>query len=197
MTHLTLIASAFLLAADPPTERPTPTTVVSTECAVSANMALEGRASPLDSAMVTLAEGEVKLCYGSPSARGRTMIGGDEVPFGELWRTGANEATVLHTTIPLSVAGVQLDAGSYSIYTVPGVPEWVVYISSSTDHWGLQITDEVRAMEVGSATLEPEEMEEHVESLTFTFEDAGSRSAELVMEWEHTRLRIPVTATGG
>lgn len=166
------------------------------ECVVSDNMAVEGRASPLDSASVALADGVVKVCFGSPAARGRTMLGGEFVPFGELWRTGANEPTMVHTTVPLSIAGVQLAPGSYSLYTVPGEDEWEVFLSLSIDHWGLQITPEVREMEVGSATIEPAQSAEPVESMVFRFEDAGTRGATLVLEWENTRLEIPVTATG-
>lgn len=166
-------------------------------CQVSPNMALEGRASPMDSTSVSLADGAVKLCYGSPSARDRTMIGGEHVPFGELWRMGANEPTMLHTSVPLSVAGISIEPGSYAMYTIPGDEEWEIFLSRSTEHWGLAITDEVRAMEVGSATVESEALEDHVEALRFRFEEAGTRSASLVLEWETTRIAIPVTATGG
>lgn len=166
------------------------------ECVVSPNMAVEGRTSPLDSASVALAEGMVKVCFGSPAARGRSMLGGEFVPFGELWRMGANEPTMVHTTVPLSVGGIQLVPGSYSLYTIPGEDEWEIFVSASIDHWGLQITPEVREMEVGSATIEPQQLDEHVEAMVFHFEDAGSRSATLVLEWETTRLEIPVTATG-
>lgn len=166
-------------------------------CEYNERMALDDRASPLESFRVTLGEGDVVLCWGAPAARGRTMIGGDAIPFGEIWRMGANEPTVLHTEVPLSVGGVAVEPGSWSIYAVPGPETWTLHISASTSHWGNQIDAGVRSAEIGTLEVEAGEPAEHVESLTFRVEDPGTRSASLVMEWEMTRLEIPVTATGG
>ncbi len=69
---------------------------------------VQGRQSPLDSLTFTLAKQTIKVCYGRPSARGRTMIGGKGVPYGKLWRTGANEPTVIFTPIALDIAGVKV-----------------------------------------------------------------------------------------
>jgi hypothetical protein len=166
-------------------------------CQPSPRMAVEGRASPYDSASVALGDGMVKVCYGAPALRGRVMIGGEAVPFGQMWRFGANEPTTLHTSIPLSVGGVAVPAGSVALYALPGEGHWEIFVTRSTEHWGLQITPEVRAQEIGSMHVVPASLEEEVESMVFRFEDAGSRSATLVMEWQNTRLEIPVTATGG
>ncbi len=78
----------------------------------------------------------LKLCYSRPSARGRRVFG-DLVPYDTLWRTGANEATVLHTSRSASVAGVEVGTGKYSIYTVPGRDEWSLVINGTTGQWGL------------------------------------------------------------
>lgn len=161
-------------------------------CQPAGQMPLEGRASPYDSVAVQLPEAAVKICYGRPSARGRTMIGGEAVPFGELWRTGANEPTTLHTTGPLEVGGIRIEAGSYSLYTRPGEESWELFLNSSTDRWGIPINDEVRASEVGSATLPRERPPEHVETLTLRFVDASDAGADLVLEWEEFRVTIPV-----
>ncbi|NIU19704.1 MAG: DUF2911 domain-containing protein, partial [Actinobacteria bacterium] len=95
------------------------------------NMPTEGRVSPLDSITFQVDGDPVKLCYGRPSARGRTMIGGPDVPFGRLWRTGANEPTMIHTTVPITVAGIAIAPGSYSLYTVPGEERWEVVVNRS------------------------------------------------------------------
>ncbi|TVP47312.1 MAG: DUF2911 domain-containing protein [Gemmatimonadales bacterium] len=166
-------------------------------CTPVDRMPVSGRASPYDSVHVTLAGGIIKICYGSPALRGRTMLGGGEVPFGQLWRFGANEPTTLHTSVPLSVGGVRFPPGSVTLYAIPGADEWEIFISRSTTHWGLRITPEVRAQEIGSFRVVPEVLDEPVESMTFRFEDPGTRSAALVMEWQTTRLAIPVTVTGG
>ena len=164
-------------------------------CTPVERMPLEGRASPYDSAQVALAGGVVKICYGSPSLRGRTMIGGEAVPYGQLWRFGANEPTTLHTSVPLSVGGIPVPAGSVALYAIPGAGHWEIFITASTDHWGLQITPEVRAQELGSIHVDAETLESPVESMVLRFDDAGTRGATLVFEWQTTRLSIPVTAT--
>jgi hypothetical protein len=191
----TLLLFALALSSGPTAAQAAP---VSDDpvCTPSDRMALEGRASPYDSASVALADGMVKVCYGRPSLRGRTMIGGEAVPFGALWRFGANEPTILHTSVPLSLGGVTIPAGSVALYAIPGESHWEIFVTRSTTHWGLQINEAVRAQEIGSLHVMPETLEAPVETMVFRFEDAGTRSATLVMEWQNTRLEMPVTATG-
>lgn len=154
----------------------------------------EGRVSPLDSISFKLGGHTVKICYGRPSARGRTMIGGEAVPYDHLWRTGANEATMIHATGGVNIAGIQVPAGSYSLYTVPGETEWEVIVNRSTSQWGREdrYTDEVRAQEVARARVRSEHVPEHIETFTMRAEPQSSAGFELVLEWEHTRVRIPV-----
>lgn len=144
------------------------------------------RTSPLRTLSFAFQGGEALLCYSAPSARGREIMG-KLVPFGEPWRTGANEPTALHLSGSLTVGGVELEPGSYALYTVPGEDSWQVFLNSAYQRWGIPITDEVRASEVGSFSAKPEKTEEMVEMLTFSHEDGA-----IVMEWEHTRLTIPV-----
>lgn len=154
------------------------------------------RPSPLGETTFTFEGGEGLLCYGAPSARGREMVGGVD-PHGQPWRTGANEATAIHLSAPATIGGVSLDAGSYSLYTIPAEDQWEVFINSNWQRWGIPITDEVRATDVGSFTVTPEATDEHVETLRFDFEpNADGTGGELVMEWENTRLRIPVSGGG-
>lgn len=169
-----------------------PLTVQEPACEPSERMPLEGRTSPYDSVAVQVGEAHVKVCYGRPAARGRTMIGGEAVPFGELWRTGANEPTTLHTTGSIRVAGVPLEPGSYSLYTRPGEEEWEVFLNRSVDRWGIPITDEVREEEVGSASVSRERPGEHVETLTLHMADAPDGGANLMLEWEDFRVTLPI-----
>jgi len=163
-------------------------------CQPVERMPLEGRSSPYDSVATSVGAATVKICYGRPSARGRTMIGGEAVPFGRLWRTGANEPTILHTTETIRVGGVVLPEGSYSIYTIPGDETWDVFFSRSTGHWGLAIDEAVRDQEVGSAQVARERPDEHVETFTIDFRTADDGSTHLVMEWEEFLIRLPVEA---
>lgn len=154
------------------------------------------RASPLDSATVVLGNAEAKVCYGAPSMNDREIMG-ELVPFDEPWRTGANEATGLHLTFPATVAGVPLQPGSYSLYTIPTSGDWEVVVNSEHERWGIPINEEVRGMDVGSATVTPETISAPVERMRFSFDQISDTEAHLVMEWETTRLRIPVVHTGG
>jgi hypothetical protein len=160
------------------------------------NVPLETRKSPLDSLTFTLADKPVKLCYGRPSSRGRVMLGGADIPYGKLWRTGANEPTIFFAPVPLSVAGIRVQPGVYSLYTVPGKREWEVIVNRSTSQWGKedQYTDEIRAQEVGRAKVKSETATKPVETFTIKAEPVGSRAASLVLEWEKTRVKIPVQA---
>jgi len=159
------------------------------------NLPLATRASPLDSISFQVGAASVKLCYGRPSAKGRTMIGGSAVPFGKLWRTGANEPTMIHTTGPLVIAGVAVPAGSYSIYTIPGPTEWHVIVNRSITQWGheSQYTDAVRAQEVGHGMAKSAPLTSPVETFTIRSEPAGG-GVNLLLEWEKTQVTVPVTA---
>ena len=165
-------------------------------CLTTANMgSLAKRASPLDSLSFTLGAASVLICYGRPSARGRTMIGGHHVPYGELWRTGANEPTMIHTTAPIVVGGVKLDRGTVSIYTIPGKTEWTVIFNRSTEQWGDEgsYTDEIRKLEVGRATVAPQTRRSHLEQFTIRVQEYAGKPTALVLEWEWTVLTIPLS----
>ena len=149
------------------------------------------RVSPLDSLSFKVEKSNVKLCYSRPSLKGRTMIGGEAVPYGKIWRTGSNEPTMIHTDGPLEIAGVKVQAGTYSIYTVPGEKEWEVIVNKSITQWGEEhnYTDAVKAQELGRGKVKPEAMKTPVEMFTIT-----SEPGFLVLQWETTRVKIPVTA---
>ena len=162
-------------------------------CITSASAAsLAKRASPLDSVSFEVAGTRIKICYGRPSARGRTMIGGMNVPFGKLWRTGANEPTMLHVSGPVSVAGVKLEAGTYSLYTIPDKEQWTIILNRSTVQWGDEGSyDSVKKDEVGRGTATVYALKEHVEQFTIRPESKGSW-AGLLLEWEKSKVAIPV-----
>lgn len=153
--------------------------------------ALAERLSPPDSAETVVDGGRVKICYSRPGARGRIIMG-DLVPFDAPWRTGANEATVIRADRPLLVGDLPVDPGWYSLYTVPGQDEWTVVINRLADRTGIPIDEWVRSHDLGTFTVSVELADEPVERLTARFEPAGSAGAELVLEWEMTRVRVPI-----
>ncbi|HEV2130659.1 MAG TPA: DUF2911 domain-containing protein [Longimicrobiaceae bacterium] len=163
-------------------------------CTPSERMPVEGRTSAYDSTMVMVGGAQAKVCYGRPAARGRTMIGGEAVPYGQLWRTGANEPTIIHLPFAAEIAGVRVEPGSYSLYTIPGEQEWTVIVNRSISQWGheSQYTEQVRAQEVGRGTVRSERTDSPVETFTIRSEPGAQDRASLLLEWENTRVRIPV-----
>jgi DUF2911 family protein len=160
------------------------------------HLPLATRASPLDSISFTVGSASVKVCFGRPSARGRVIFGG-LVPYGTLWRTGANEPTMIHTTGPIAVAGVALAPGSYSLYSVPAAGDWDMILNRSITQWGHEstYTPAVKAQEVGHGTAKTETLTDPVEQLRFRVEPTTGSAAELILEWATTRVRIPLAGT--
>ncbi len=156
---------------------------------------VKGRQSPLDSLTFKMGQQTVKVCYGRPSARGRTMIGGQGVPYGKLWRTGANEPTVIFTPVALDIAGVKVEPGKYSLYTVPGEKEWEVIVNRSTSQWGHEnsYTKEVEAQEVGRGKAPATKASTAVETFTISPHPAA-QPIHLRLAWERTVVDIPIKA---
>ena len=206
--RLTLVLGALLLAgcatadeeapeeggATATVEGGEPAAAVAMACAPQADrMDLAGRVSRYDSTTVPLGDAQGKVCYGRPSMLGRTIFG-DLVPFGELWRTGANEPTTIHLPVAATIAGIAVEPGSYSLYTIPGEDEWTLIVNRSTSQWGIesQYTPAIEAQEVGRATLPAESTGGPVETFTISATPSAN-GAELVLEWENARVRVPVT----
>ncbi len=156
------------------------------------------RPSPMAMARVTLGDAYVRVVYSRPSIKGRANIFGTKdaqalVPYGEVWRTGANEATELTTTRDILVGGKKLPAGTYSVFTVPGTDKWQIHFNSGLGLWGNRGYD--AANNVLSVEAKPAALTDEVE--TFTIELPGKDSAaELVLKWVKTEVRVPVALAG-
>ncbi len=161
--------------------------------------AWQPRLSPLDSVSFRFADGEAKVCYGRPSLRGRVMIGGAAVPYGHLWRTGANEPTTIHLDLPVRFGGLALLPGSYSIYTVPDSKRWQVIVNRSTRQWGIEseYTPEVASHELGSFEEPVERVDPPIETFTIRAVPSATDAYDLVLEWQNSRIRIPIVAGFG
>lgn len=164
--------------------------------------AVSERKSPFDSTRIDVGGRAAQICYSRPAAQGRlifgtaaTGAGAPLVPYGRLWRTGANEPTVLHLPFAASLAGISLQPGSYSLYTIPGETEWTLIVNRSTSQWGheARYTAEIEAQEAGRATVPVERLDQHVEAFTVRSEPTAA-GADILLEWERTRVRIPVRA---
>ncbi len=167
---------------------------------------LASRRSPYDSAAVHVGTNDARVCYSRPSMRGRAVFGAELVPYDTLWRTGANDPTIIHLPFAAEIAGIKVKPGKYSIYTVPGKASWTVVVNASTSQGGLtrdegqfknDYTDVVRGQEVGRATVPAEAIAEPVEKFTIRSEARSADRADLVLEWEKTRIRIPIKTAAG
>lgn len=152
---------------------------------------LELRISELDSTSVELEAGTVKICYSRPRKLDRPVMG-RLVPYGEPWRLGANEATAIHVPTPAEIAGVEVAPGWHSLYAVPGRDTWDISVNRERRRWGIPLDPEVRSNDVGAGTVPVEPLSDVVERLTIELEQAAGDSAEMVISWERTRVRVPV-----
>jgi hypothetical protein len=147
------------------------------------------RPSPPAKAECKLADGKtVTIDYSSPRAKGRKIFG-SLVPYGQVWRAGANEATSLFISSDTTIGGKAVPAGKYTIFTVPGEDKWTLVISKKTGEWGTAYpgpdNDLARIDMKVSKTSAP------VENFTITLDPAGN-GCTLKMEWENTRASVDI-----
>ena len=153
--------------------------------------AAQERPSPMAAVAIPMAGETAQVCYSRPAARDREVMGA-LVPFGDLWRTGANESTQLHLPFAAQIGGVDVPAGVYSLYTIPGEESWQFFLSTEYQRWGIPITAEVRDAEVAEITRPVSATDEMVESFTISWQAHGDMMGHLVFEWEHTRVELPI-----
>jgi hypothetical protein len=184
-----LPAAALALAATactrPPEAEPAPRP--DAPAAVAAAPAPQQPLSPRDTARAVVADREIFVDYGRPYMRGRTIMGG-LVPYGRVWRTGANEATTLVTAADLQLGGAPVPAGTYTLYTVPGETEWILIVNRQTGQWGT-VYDE--GSDLVRLPMRVTRLDAPVEQFTIRLEPRGERAGTLALEWEHTRAEVP------
>lgn len=154
---------------------------------------LDIRISKLDSASVELGDGTVKVCYSRPRKLDRPVMG-RLVPYGEPWRLGANEATAVHVSSPVEIAGVAVEAGWYSLYAIPDRESWEIVVNEEARRWGVPIDEDVRAADVGTGTVPVDTLSDTVERMAIRLQRVSADSAEMVISWERVRVRVPVVA---
>lgn len=156
----------------------------------SAQEALKPRLSPLEMVTMKYDDTYVKITYSRPHKRGRKIFGNPEiVPYGEVWRTGANEATEITVTKPITIAGKSLDAGTYSIFTIPEEDKWTVILNSDLGQWGAYNYNS--EYDVMRFTVPVENTDTMYEPFTIEFEQQN-HSANILMMWVNTKVKIPV-----
>jgi hypothetical protein len=197
-TRLALVAAPALVAA-----------LLLPAAATGQDLHPSRRPSPMGLARISLPDAYVSVVYSRPYKRGRDNIFGTKesgalVPFGEVWRTGANEATQITLTKGMTVGGQALPAGTYSLFTTPGAEEWKIHFNSVLGLSGTQRRNPdsgefeqgyFAENDVATATARPTKLDEEVDQFTISFDKADG-GADLVMRWITTEVRVPFRPGG-
>ncbi len=131
-----------------------------------------------------------KVYYSQPQKKGREVFG-SLVPYGKVWRVGANEAVELKAYQDINVGGKKLKAGTYSLFAIPNEKEWTIIISSDLDYWGsYSYNDGKDVLRVKAPT---KSLTSEVEAFSIRFEDLGKNAALMRMGWDKTMVEVPLS----
>jgi Protein of unknown function (DUF2911) len=147
------------------------------------------RPSPPESATCDLGSGKtIKTDYSSPRMKGRKIYG-DLVPFGQVWRTGANDATTFVPSVDVVVGGKNVPAGSYTLFTVPNSGKWSLILNKKTGEWGIPYKYE--SDELGRVDMAVSKLPSPVEDFKISYEKSGS-GCTMHIDWETTRASVDI-----
>lgn len=132
--------------------------------------------------------------YSRPSAKGRSIFAAEGlVPYGKMWRTGANASTKVSFSDDVMIDGREVPKGKYALYTIPGADSWTVILHKNLDHWGVggkaykETEDHIRM------TIKPKRTGHMIETFTMDFNNITSNSCDLMILWENTMVAIPIS----
>jgi Protein of unknown function (DUF2911) len=150
--------------------------------------AQETKPSPAATATGKVNGATITINYSSPGVKGR-VIWGELVPYGQVWRAGANEATTFETDKDIKVEGKSLPAGKYTLFATPNEKEWTIILNSETGQWGIKrggAANRDPANDVLTVTVKPTKSTSMAERLTYAVDNKG-----VVLKWEH--LEVPIS----
>ena len=146
------------------------------------------RPSPTALTAIRYKDSYIKITYCQPKKRGRVIFGG-VVPYGQVWRTGANEATEITATKDIFIKGVLLPAGTYSIFTIPEKENWTIIINKEVGLWGSYNYNE--KLDVMRFVIPAQSTTQTHESFTIQFDQRNS-VADLLLLWDQVKISIPI-----
>ena len=136
---------------------------------------------------------QVDVEYSRPSSKGRKIFG-DLVPYGQLWRTGANASTKVNISDEVKAGGIALPKGNYALYTIPGEKEWTIIFYKNTTFWGAPDTKDFAEADVAARFNVPAvKTSEATETFTIALANLKNNGADLEIRWENTKVAIPLT----
>jgi len=150
--------------------------------------------SPSAETSVAIGGKSITIKYSAPSLRGRKMFGPDghisQDPTWPIWRTGADDATALHTDANLIIGGLNVPAGDYTVFTLVNVTPWQLIINKQTKQWG---TEYDKSMDLGRVPMTVSKPSAPIEKFKITLSDTGGSAGKLQMEWENVIASVPFT----
>ena len=145
--------------------------------------------SPPATAEAMIAGKKISIEYSRPSMKGRQVFGG-LVPYGQVWRAGANEATTLKTEADLQFGSLSVPKGTYTLFAIPEADKWTLVINKQTGQWG---TDYQQAQDLGRVPMKVNKTDRPVEMFTIAITPKGN-GGTLKMTWENTAASVDFTA---
>jgi len=150
----------------------------------------EQRKSPHESTSITLNGNKITITYGRPFLHGRKAVGGSLAPFGQVWRTGADEATKLTANADLTIGDLKVPKGSYALFTIPEKDHWTLIVNKTADQWGAFSYD--ASKDLGRTQMNVKNLSSPVEEFTISLKSVSGNEATLTMAWENTEVSVPV-----
>ncbi|HKK88474.1 MAG TPA: DUF2911 domain-containing protein [Saprospiraceae bacterium] len=132
---------------------------------------------------------EVEIEYSRPGMKGREIFG-ELVPYGQVWRTGANASTKITVSDDVKIGDLNVPEGTYSLVTIPGEDAWSIIISKKLEMWGSGDYD--KSMDLGRFIVQPKKLKDKVETFTIDFSHLTSTDAKINLSWENTRVSFPI-----
>ncbi len=148
----------------------------------------EARTSPNATVSQTIGTTDITITYGRPAVKDRDIFGG-LVPYNEVWRTGANESTAIVVSDDVTIEGNKLEAGTYSLYTIPGKDSWTIIINKKLS-WGTQYD---KSQDLFRFEVTPQESD-YIERMMFYFDDITMESATVVLWWDNVKVPFTIEA---
>jgi hypothetical protein len=143
--------------------------------------------SPRAAEEIAVGPGKLRVEYGRPFAKGRKIFG-ELVPWGKVWRTGANEATSLTTDVDVTLGNVPLPKGSYTLYTLPGEKEWLLIVNRQTGQWGTEYDPK---LDLARIPMKSATRPDLLEAMTISFLPEDAFRGTLRISWEKRTLSVP------
>ena len=145
--------------------------------------------SPATTAEATIDGKKLTIDYSAPSKRDRQIMGA-LVPYGKVWRTGANAATTFTTATDVMIGNLHVPAGTYTLFTIPGEKEWTLIVNKKTGQWGTQYDE---SQDLGRVKMTVKPLAKSVETFNIGLKPAKAKNGTLTMAWENTEASVPLT----